>query len=49
MEQNPYIRNPQLPGETFFLEGNETGILLLHGYIASNPINWDKDEENQGV
>ena len=35
MEQNPFIRNPQLPGETFFLEGNDTGILLFHGYTAT--------------
>lgn len=35
MEQNPFIRNPQLQGDTFFLEGNDIGILLFHGYTAT--------------
>ncbi len=29
------IRNPQLDGETFFRQGNETGILLVHGFTAT--------------
>ncbi len=31
----PYIQNPQLDGRSFFLEGKETGVLLLHGFTAT--------------
>lgn len=30
-----YMKNPQLDGESFFFEGDQTGILLLHGFTAS--------------
>lgn len=29
------IRNPHLDGDTFFRQGNETGILLVHGFTAT--------------
>lgn len=32
---NPYIKNPELAGETFFWVGNQTGILLIHGFTAT--------------
>jgi carboxylesterase len=32
---NPLIRNPQLDGETFFRQGNATGVLLVHGFTAT--------------
>lgn len=35
MEENKYIKNPQLPGDDFFWEGNETGVLLIHGFTAT--------------
>lgn len=35
MTENPYIRNPQLEGDTFYFEGGKTGILLFHGFTAS--------------
>lgn len=35
MTDNPYIRNPHLPGDDFFWEGNSTGILLIHGFTAT--------------
>ena len=35
MTSNPYIKNPQLDGETFLLEGNQTGVLLFHGFTAT--------------
>jgi carboxylesterase len=35
MNDNPYIRNPHLPGDDFFWEGNSTGILLIHGFTAT--------------
>jgi carboxylesterase len=35
MTDNPFIRNPHLPGDEFFWEGNTTGILLIHGFTAT--------------
>jgi carboxylesterase len=35
MTDNPYIRNPHLPGDDFFWEGNSTGVLLIHGFTAT--------------
>ncbi len=36
MDNNrPYFKNPHLQGDTFFLKGNTTGILLIHGYTAT--------------
>lgn len=35
MTANPYIRNPHLPGDDFYWEGNSTGILLIHGFTAT--------------
>ncbi|MEA3326829.1 MAG: alpha/beta fold hydrolase [Chloroflexota bacterium] len=32
---NPYIRNPQLAGEEFFWLGNQTGVVLIHGFTAT--------------
>jgi len=33
---NSYIRNPHLAGESFFWMGNQTGILLIHGFTATS-------------
>ncbi|MBI5303240.1 MAG: alpha/beta fold hydrolase [Chloroflexi bacterium] len=30
-----FIRNPHLDGETFFRQGNATGVLLVHGFTAT--------------
>jgi len=30
-----YIKNPELAGDDFFWEGNQTGILLIHGFTAT--------------
>lgn len=30
-----FMKNPQLPGDDFTWEGNETGFLLIHGYTAT--------------
>ncbi|MCJ7696498.1 MAG: hypothetical protein MUO40_13895, partial [Anaerolineaceae bacterium] len=35
MTNIPFIKNPQLDGETFLLEGNNTGVLLFHGFTAT--------------
>ena len=35
MKLNNYMKNPQLDGEDFFLQGNSTGILLIHGFTAT--------------
>lgn len=36
MIQNQFIKNPQLDGETFILEGgDEVGVLLFHGFTAT--------------
>jgi carboxylesterase len=35
MTENTYIRNPHLPGDEFFWEGNSTGVLLIHGFTAT--------------
>ena len=35
MTENEFMRNSHLEGNTFVLEGNETGILLLHGFTAT--------------
>jgi len=32
---NTYIRNPLLEGDEFFWKGNQTGILLIHGFTAT--------------
>lgn len=32
---NAALRNPHLPGETFFLKGGPVGVLLCHGYTAT--------------
>jgi carboxylesterase len=29
------MKNPQLDGDDFYLEGNRTGILLIHGFTAT--------------
>ncbi|MBC8331963.1 MAG: alpha/beta fold hydrolase [Anaerolineae bacterium] len=29
------LRNPHLPGDTFYWEGGSTGILLIHGFTAT--------------
>lgn len=29
------MRNPQLDGETYFIEGSQNGILLFHGFTAT--------------
>ncbi len=31
----PIIQNPQLEGNTFYWQGNATGVLLLHGFTAT--------------
>lgn len=35
MSQQNSLRNPHLPGDTFFWEGGSTGILLIHGFTAT--------------
>lgn len=35
MIDDEFMRNPQLEGDSFLLQGNETGILLLHGFTAT--------------
>ena len=30
-----FMKNPQLPGDDFTWEGNETGFLLIHGFTAT--------------
>ena len=35
MKLNNYMKNPQLDGEDFFVQGNSTGILLIHGFTAT--------------
>ncbi len=35
MAENEYMRNPQLEGGDFFWEGNDTGVLLIHGFTAT--------------
>lgn len=35
MESNEFIRNPQLHGEDFYWQGNQTGFLLIHGFTAT--------------
>lgn len=35
MNNNYFIRNPQLEGDSFFWEGSQTGILLIHGFTAT--------------
>lgn len=32
---NTYIRNPHLEGDEFFWKGNQTGLLLIHGFTAT--------------
>ncbi len=35
MKNNEFLRNPHLAGDDFFWEGNDTGILLIHGFTAT--------------
>lgn len=35
MTHNPYLKNPHLEGGDFYWEGNQTGILLIHGFTAT--------------
>lgn len=35
MTDNPYIKNPHLPGDDFLFSGSTTGILLIHGFTAT--------------
>ncbi len=35
MNNNEFIKNPQLDGDDFLLPGNSTGILLIHGFTAT--------------
>lgn len=35
MTKNEYMQNPQLDGGDFFLRGNTTGFLLIHGFTAT--------------
>lgn len=35
MNLNNFMKNPQLNGGDFYLEGNKTGILLIHGFTAT--------------
>jgi carboxylesterase len=35
MTQNPYLKNPHLAGDDFFWQGNQIGILLIHGFTAT--------------
>ena len=35
MTETHCIRNPHLPGDDFFWEGNQIGILLIHGLTAT--------------
>jgi len=35
MAENEYIKNPQLAGNDVFWEGNQTGVLLIHGFTAT--------------
>lgn len=35
MKQNKFIVKPQLAGDDFFWQGNQIGVLLIHGFTAS--------------
>ena len=35
MNENVYMKNPHLDGESFYWQGNATGILLFHGFTAT--------------
>lgn len=35
MTVNNYMKNPHLEGDDFFWQGNNTGILLIHGFTAT--------------
>jgi len=35
MKMNEYMQNPHLDGGDFFLQGNSTGFLLIHGFTAT--------------
>lgn len=35
MQNNHHLKNPQLPGDPFFFDGNDVGIMLLHGFTAT--------------
>ena len=35
MTDNPYLKNPHIEGDDFFWHGNQTGILLIHGFTAT--------------
>jgi carboxylesterase len=33
--QEEFLKNPQLEGDSFFWEGSDTGLLLVHGFTAT--------------
>jgi len=35
MTDNPHLKNPHLPGDSFFWESGPTGVLLIHGFTAT--------------
>jgi len=35
MTKNPHLKNPHLPGESFFWEAGPRGVLLIHGFTAT--------------
>ncbi len=35
MTESSFIRNPHLDGDTFFWQGNQIGVLLIHGFTAT--------------
>lgn len=35
MRASPAIHNPHLQGESFYWQGNSTGVLLIHGFTAT--------------
>ena len=35
MNQNEFMVKPQLDGDAFFWNGNQTGVLLIHGFTAT--------------
>lgn len=35
MNNNEFIKNPHLDGDDFFMPGNSTGVLLIHGFSAT--------------
>jgi carboxylesterase len=40
----PIFKHPELNGNTFFLNGNQTGVLLIHGFTATTvEVRWLAD------